>query len=85
MLPLFVAMLAYSLQIGSPEKRHTALVLLTLSWTLSAGLYVALYLLTDPPINILQSYVLFGSLILLLLLLRASATSPNPSDALARA
>ena len=85
MLPLFVAVLAYALQIGSPERRRTTLALLTLSWTLSAGLYVALYLLTEPPLNILQSYVLFGVLILLFLLLRASSTAPNPSDALSRA
>lgn len=81
MLPLFVAMLGYLLQDASAESRRPALVLLILSWVLSAGTYGALKLLGEPPLNLLQSHLFFGALLLLALLLRAaSQVSATPAS-----
>lgn len=85
MLPLFVGMLAFALRESSAEARRTTLALLTLSWTLSAGLYAALYLLHAPPLNILQSYLFFGALILLFLLMRAASRNSGSENVLSRA
>jgi hypothetical protein len=84
MLPLFVGLLGFALQDGWPESRRTTLPLLTLAWVLSAGLYVAVDLLSTSPLNFLQSYLFFAALLLLFLLLRAASESSNVQPVSAR-
>jgi len=72
MLPLFVILLGSAVEKEASQSRRTTLALLTVAWTLSAGLYVAVNLLSGTLLNVLQSYVLFGALLLLNLLLKAS-------------
>jgi hypothetical protein len=89
MLPLYVVTL-YALLTGAPLRlQGSGLLLLALSWCLSASLLPQLRAIDLPPWNIVQAYVFFGATMLLglmLVLARPSARhgrvkSPQPHHA----
>jgi len=70
MLPLYVLALRFVLLDGSASFRRSALLLLALSWFLSAGRFprAVMALVSDTYLNVLQSHLFFGAAILLGLL-----------------
>jgi len=73
MLPMFVLALGGLWTHPGRGGRQPALRLLACAWVLSAGVYGATSLLADIPVlNIAQSYVFFGALLLLWVLVGLS-------------
>lgn len=68
MMPLFVLALGAILDSQSQDSRRTSLALLAASWVLSANYLAAANLLSDSRLNIFQSYLFFGGILLLIIL-----------------
>jgi hypothetical protein len=72
MMPLFVVSLGALLALEPPDPRRTNFVLLGVSWALSSNYLAFTNLLSDTRLNILQSYLFFGGILLLAVLFNAA-------------
>jgi hypothetical protein len=78
MMPLFVVALAAVLDWQPQHTKRTSTILLAVSWALSANYLAFTNLLSDTRLNILQSYLFFGGILLLVVLFNAARERRTP-------